>query len=292
MISIEHKEAQDSDVGYSFHKPSYTLNYPCQSHSNCSPYKITFSRGIYKLEIWGASGGNQIHHGLTAEGGKGGYATGALIVHAPKKVLYLHLGGHCDVNGDTATIKTESSYNGGGNTDLPHDAPGGGASDFRTQEGDWKETLSSRILVAGGGGGGRVINPNPYKGGDGGGENGTPGEGQTKSRYGTQTGIAGDEPTGEYVNGTFGVGGAYWGTGGGGWYGGSTHQNSAGAGGSGHINPTEIVNYLDIIAYTSTSDNIGAGRAVITVIRSIPCTLASSRFRFSFSTLFLSLFFS
>ena len=293
MIHIEHNEAQNSNVIYSFQQKTFTLEYPCQSYSQCSPYKINFERGVYKLEIWGASGGNCVQGSINAKGGYGGYATGILIVHS-SKVLYLHLGGHHDVNKDTDTVKSETTYNGGGETDLPKDAPGGGASDFRTQTGDWTATLNSRILVAGGGGGARIPGStlNPNRGGNGGGLEGKPGEGETESRYGTQTGIDGAQPTGGYYNGTFGVGGKYWGTGGGGWYGGSSHQDSGGGGGSGHINPTEIISYLDIKAETKTSEHVGPGRAVITIIRSIPCTFGNSRFRLSFAALLFTLFLS
>ena len=291
MIHIDHEEAQESKVSFSFRQHSYTIDYPCQSYSTCSPYKITFGRGIYKLKIWGASGGSCLRDGITSEGGKGGYATGALIVHSPSKILFLHLGGHHDTS-DSDSIPLPC-YNGGGSPALNIDGPGGGASDFRTQNGNWTETLSSRILVAGGGGGGRTIKPNRYIGGNGGGETGTEGQGETTpSRYGTPDGVDGAEPTSSHQDGKFGVGGSGWGTGGGGWFGGSTHENAAGGGGSGHINPTEIVSYFDVKASTSLSEHVGAGRAIITILRNIPCTFGNRHIRLSLSTLIFTLCFS
>ena len=153
---------------------SYKIGYPCSSHTDCSPYKVTFKRGVYFLEIWGASGGNY----YSTQGGKGGFTSGVTIFNK-KTSLYLYIGGHAD---QTGTGALGSPYNGGGKSNNQNDAPGGGATDFRLKNGNWNSSLESRILVAGAGGGAR----GNRNGGDGGGLNGFPGQGTCKSPYGTQ----------------------------------------------------------------------------------------------------------
>ena len=58
----------------------YHFPYPCNSTTNCKPYTIYFKRGIYKLEVWGAQGGDgrvQNSNNLKiGSGGRGAYASG------------------------------------------------------------------------------------------------------------------------------------------------------------------------------------------------------------------------
>ena len=213
---------------------------------------------------------------------KGGHSSGVFYTKSKKK-LYLHLGGHRDAVSE-AEFQKEGNYNGGGMPARNNDAPGGGASDFRKKEGNWNETLESRILVAGGGGGGRIAHQGYYKGGDGGGLNGTSGQGMTcPSFYGTQSDSKGgdncDSNTLNKDPGEFGIGGEGYGTGGGGYFGGSVMQNAGGGGGSGYIDSSYFLeSFQNYKTITETSDYEGSGRAKITIIlifsRTCVCKIA------------------
>lgn len=106
---------------------------------------------------------------------------------------------------------------------------GGGGSDCRVG----KDSLFSRVIVAGGGGGaGQGVSYGPYAGGYGGGVNG-----ETRKGYDGRPG--GDGGTGS-SGWAFGIGGPATqygsGGGGGGWYGGGCGDNTApGGGGSGYV---------------------------------------------------------
>lgn len=136
---------------------------------NC-PYSgtyksITLPKGTYKLECWGAQGGNGTaspSNNSQLFGGKGGYSYG---VFSPTSdtVLYLYSGGQ----GATATGSTLSGpnggYNGGGagskngsnNSNTQTSGGGGGATHIAITSG-LLNTLSSStasiLLIAGGGG--------------------------------------------------------------------------------------------------------------------------------------------
>ena len=104
--------------------------------------------GTYKLEVWGAQGGED---GGNA-GGKGGYSYGNYVL-SKNAHLYVYVGG----DGCYGRDERCAGWNGGGvpgNRD--YSGGGGGATDMRTTNGAWNDTtsLNSRIIVAGGGGGG------------------------------------------------------------------------------------------------------------------------------------------
>ena len=126
--------------------------------------------GKYKLEVYGAQGGNVYGNGAafagysrygTAYGGKGGYAYGQVTLTAGT-VLYIGVGGQ----GTQATCSTDSpvlstaGYNGGGSTGNSEGqgAAGGGATHIA--KGTNRGVLSayssykSEILIVAGGGGG------------------------------------------------------------------------------------------------------------------------------------------
>uniref|UniRef100_UPI0020422BFD glycine rich domain-containing protein n=1 Tax=Odoribacter lunatus TaxID=2941335 RepID=UPI0020422BFD len=182
---------------------------------------ITLAPGKYKMECYGAEGGQSRSNGtLKGYGGLGGYSCGNLQLASPT-TFYIYIGGR---GGDGTKSKTGGTggWNGGGNggTDEGDDTGGGGggASDIRLVAGN----LYSRIMVAGGGGGAREA-------GNGGGVNGgNPASVATTYVRATQTGY------------TFGVGGNGLhggnnnyggGGGGGGYYGPSTNKKSSGGGG-------------------------------------------------------------
>ena len=291
MIKAYHSEL--GSIPYSLQNLlTFNFPYPCESYSICSPYEITFYPGRYQLQIWGASGGNLTRNKKFAQGGKGGYSTGVFTVKQNTEVLYLYLGGQNNQNPQGGDPKSDPTYNGGGITNNENDAPGGGASDFRTIKGnDWNDTLDSRILVAGGGGGAwvsAICGNLPYAGGDGGGENGFPGEGCfCPSQYGTQTGTSENECDDDDVDGnheSYGRGGSGWGSGGGGYHGGSSVDGGAGGGGSGFIDKQAIKSYGSIQDKTTNSNHFGPGRAIITILSVVHCTLKINNNRYHIFT--------
>ena len=122
-------------------------------------YLVTTS-GNYKLEVWGAQGGQSV--GNDADQGIGGY--GAYSVgeyHLVKgQTIYVNVGGQ----GEKGSImhNAKGGYNGGGNAtsdniDDESAGGGGGATHVALVSGELKDlsnNQSSVIIVAGGGGGG------------------------------------------------------------------------------------------------------------------------------------------
>ena len=221
----------------------YNFPYPCEKSSDCHTQEIVLSRGKYKIEAWGASGGSN----ETCHGGKGGYAE-ILISLSTQRKLYLNVGGKGEFN----TINNASGgYNGGGNgycgtLNIAHSS-GGGASDVR-----YSLDPESRILVAAGGGGFGSCGYFCIEGGSGGGASGSDGEyykndkdnagkGATQENpgsKGTQSCFIEDSPgkDGELVKGGDGGGISYGsGGGGGGYYGGGGAYEGGGGGGSSYF---------------------------------------------------------
>ena len=277
MISIRNQnelnnfitiEKQDDE------KLIYTFNYPCgNDYTVCFPFEITFSPGLYFLECWGSSGSTVTHSdGKVAPGGNGGYSSGVFIATKTRK-LFLYIGGSANITsvyGNSMKSIFNGCLNEGSNY---YDGAGGGATDFRTKGGEWNSSFDSRIIVAGGGGACRVHTNNyimgNFKGGDGGGLEGSPGEGlNCTSPYGTQNQSYAEEcnddqvlqVAGQYGYGTSG----FWGGGGGGYFGGSSVHNGAGGGGSGFIGDLESIGKY--IAQTKQTIHQGFGYAKITVL--------------------------
>ena len=113
---------------------------------------ITLADGNYKMECWGARGGNGPGR---SRGGYGAYVVGTITLNS-SPVLYIYVG---QIGNDNNTRRT--SWNGGamggGDTygGVENGGAGGGASDIRLEGGSWNAltSLRSRIMVAGGGGG-------------------------------------------------------------------------------------------------------------------------------------------
>ena len=220
---------------------------------NC-PYSgasigINLKKGAYKLEVWGAKGGDA--YSTTYPGANGGYSVGTLTLNGPKDV-FLYAGGTPDTHSTSAVIA--GGFNGGGNSGSFNGGAGGGGSDIRIGQ----DSIYARVIVAGGGGGGCYYSPS-YKGGVGGGAAGGDSTGYSTTytaKGGSQTegGRAGGYSTLGTV-GSFGAGGACASTvtnynrsggGGGGWYGGGGggyrssksyyyRGCSGGGGGSGYV---------------------------------------------------------
>ena len=229
----------DTDIGYTF---DFGYTGTKQTFiSNCT--------GYYKVELWGAQGGD---YTTSVVGGKGAYTSGTLKLEKDNK-LYIYIG----IQGYKSTGLTSQlyAYNGGGSgggTGTFYDgtySTGGGATDIRIINKNWDDELSlkSRIMVASGGGGSGFYTNNIY-GGSGGALTGISGTGagagtpHALAGGGMQTG-AGLVSSSGYA-GSFGFGGntfINYGTGGGsGYYGGSgggvsSLYVSAGAGGSSYI---------------------------------------------------------
>jgi len=104
----------------------------------------------YKIECWGASGGDaNIGYGC------GGYVSGDISL-TKNQVLYVYIGQR---GNDIDQYSSTYMFNGGGYANIVVatycGACGGGATDIRTTNGDWDNpsSLDSRIIIAGGGGG-------------------------------------------------------------------------------------------------------------------------------------------
>ena len=209
-----------------------------------------FTSGNYKLETWGAQGGNGglSNYGI---GGYGGYSIGIINLSIDNN-LYINVGGQ----GSLECVGSPSGYclggyNGGGNSiyqsaDLGGVwGSGGGATHIGLRSGLLYslENYKDQILIVSGGGGGAYSN---YDAGSAGGYVGSSGysrSGYTQSTGGTQ--VSGG--TG-YANGLFGkafeytyTGGNFSG-GGGGFYGGSSARATSSAGGSGYIGNSLLSN--------------------------------------------------
>lgn len=128
--------------------------------------------GSYKIELWGARGGNMTGEGVdyqgnsrgqfTYYGGKASY-TGGRIKFTEGQSLYVYVGGAGGDNEYKVGGNEIGGYNGGGSLVAgqgSYGAPGGGATDIRIENGIWSnfESLKSRIMVAAGGGGANFRN--------------------------------------------------------------------------------------------------------------------------------------
>ena len=200
---------------------------------------ITLPKGTYKLECWGAQGGNRSQDSASATvtgSGLGGYSIGTLTL-TQLTTCYIYVGGQGGMSSSTGNVKVEGGFNGGGfasheNTGEPGNG-GGGATDVRIAQ----DSLYARVIVAGGGGG---SGEDDETGGYGGGETGGAGSGNTSLTQASQT-------SGGTNSFGFGLGGNTYngGAGGGGWYGGASRysvssysigsDSEGGGGGSGYV---------------------------------------------------------
>ena len=249
--------------------------------------------GIYKLETWGAQGGDIWHweFPLTADcfsplnkGGYGAYATGQIKLTAGTK-LYIYVGGKGGTGGRTSPAGAglppimspgNGGYNGGGSggygssSSYPYDdsnlkyaggSGGGGATHIATTSGllsTLRNKKSNILIVAGGGGGvqgsGECDTVRPNAGGISGVGNRSTGATQTTG-YSFGQGQAGRRSYSYYNCGAEGSGGA-----GGGYYGGYAYQGTGeytstnGAGGSSYIGNTNLTNKV-MYCYNCTTSS-------------------------------------
>lgn len=252
----------------------------------------TLTPGRYKLECWGAQGGNSNQsNGTYGNGGKGGYSTGILNV-STNTTIYITVGGQGQ-NGVLNT-RTAGGFNGGGDgygtNNFGVGGGGGGASDISLMSPVFSHSsyfinnirdtnsLLSRIIVAGGGGSaGYDVSNNAANGGAGGGTTGQDGlsnrvyhgTGGKQTTFGT--GGSSEESNRYSVQAKFGCGASASNStdvapgGGGGWYGGGLHCDSGG--GSGYVyTPTTASNYpsgclLNSAYYLSNAQTIAGNQS-------------------------------
>ncbi len=168
--------------------------------------------GAYKLEVWGAQGGEN--------GGFGGYSSGVTKLDI-NTTIYINVGG---IGGDHTG---GGGYNGGGRgySAAATCGGGGGATHIATKTGllsSFENNISNLLIVSGGGGGycyNHLVDP-----GNGGGFKGTgtnPGTQTNGNAFGQGAGVS----SGLHMRGG----------GGGGFYGGGHNDNDSGYGGSGYI---------------------------------------------------------
>lgn len=192
--------------------------------------KGTFPAGTYKLEVWGAQGGNYSDVSGSHSGGFGGYSVGTLTITEDTD-FYVYVGGQPTTSATDATA-TPGGYNGGGagfnrnySGVYTYGQGGGGGTDIRIGQ----DSLYARVIVAGGGGG-SASNGNEQRTKYGGGLTG----GCNNEIYRATQTSSGDNNNTNAKKGSFGYGGnavseggnyKYGsGGGGGGWYGGAVHN--------------------------------------------------------------------
>ncbi|VIF89682.1 glycine rich protein [Clostridioides difficile] len=246
-----------------------------------SEQSVTLKPGKYKLECWGASGG-QAHSASSHSGG--GYSVGELILKKETS-LYIYVG---QLGSDD--YSSAYTFNGGG---FGYYSCGGGATDIRLIGGAWdnEQGLFSRIIVAGGGGGGHAGgdygNGGGLKGQNGNGDKSASAVGATQYDGGRGVDLSG-------VNdGLFGKGGCstiY--SGGGGWFGGAgcNYGYCKAGGGSGYVLtkdsykppgyiPTSeyyLENNSTTVGKTSNGNSGINGHAKITLLQALPFLNISS----------------
>ena len=234
---------------------SFSVNDYEEMYSSNSKYLfITPLPGYYRLETWGAQGGNASSY----TGGYGGYSSGVLYL-AKDTILYVYPGGKGG-NSTGANSAGTAGYNGGGsggsNATCQGGGGGGGASHIATKDGllsALSSDLESILIVSGGGGGARYHCGDCSKnGGAGGGIKGTTyGQDAGTQTSGANFGAGGD--------GSGGGGGGYYGGYGSGWGG---DANGSG-GGSGYIGNTLLTN-KSMYCYNCTSSSEEATKTVST----------------------------
>lgn len=234
--------------------------------------------GYYKLEVWGARGGNAkggtgVYDG---GGGLGSYSVGLTHLKANEKVYIYVGGGGNNMKPKGIEEKVGDSYNGGGRATIQpwtggplYAGGGGGATHISKTDTLLKDTNVSDLIIAAGGGGAGTSNDcslpgHRGQGGFAGGDTGTSG-----NSYVWSGGIGGSQqPMGDYTNSCdvqtksreyeiipgYGQGCspnsqyryAMRVAGGGGYYGGQCGCHGGGGGGSGYIGSDLLVSNTNI----------------------------------------------
>lgn len=180
----------------------YIFDYPCEDSASCTDYSIQLPPGIYKFELYGASGGsytNEVstYHNESGEcipdsvvkqfngntkclpsfdyGGAGGYVRGLITIKKSTQI-YATIGGSGQYKMLNIAGQAENNflkenmvpggYGGRGSSsgDKTGTASGGGQTAVKFLN----NTLYHLVIVSGGGGGSDDINANDGRGGSGG----------------------------------------------------------------------------------------------------------------------------
>ena len=257
-----------------------------------SQQEFTASKtGIYKLEVWGASGG-LAGRATDVKPGYGSYSVAYLNLNKDD-IVYIYIGGAGGngLNGNGAA----GGYNGGGaggdghnkSNDYPGAGGGGGASHIAYEPGllsALSDKISSIIIVAGGGGGASAYytcSTCGMPGGSGGGAKGVDGTMAISSIVatgGTQESGYMFGQGGDGRNGTSSGSSAYEGAGGGGggYYGGKSQTlsgyqtDSSGGGGSGYIGNKQLMNKMMYCYNCSESPNANTKTKSTTCVNKNP----------------------
>ena len=238
--------------------------------------------GTYKLELWGAQGGN---YSTDYVGGYGAY-TVAYINLQKDDVLYVNVG----QAGSTYAVRTQNNgtYNGGGGCTYDDGnwtgGSGGGATAISTISAGTStldnytykyssDYYKSRILVAAGGGG--AVGTIVYRsGGHGAGYLSDYGTGSNSvTAYGASQTAAGynSGSTTETLGGLGFGGRGYYGAGGGaGYYGGAGGYGSAGTGGSSYTGSSRIINGVTYCYNCSASSMLSQKTVSVTCAEEDP----------------------
>ena len=223
--------------------------------------------GTYKLETWGAQGGNSIASGSVSEtGGMGGYSFGHIRL-SKDAFIYINVGGKGE-DGKLQQKDISGGYNGGGishwdNYDDEASGGGGGATHIATEAGLLSSLENHRnaiLVVSGGGGGGSWVNVAGHGGGYIGGSS-YKGD-AAKYNYG-----ANQETGFKFGMGSDGVNdiGSPGGGGGGGYYGGygGNSDGFPGSGGSGYIG-NSLLNNKVMYCYNCEESNEESTKTIST----------------------------
>ncbi len=213
--------------------------------------KVRLPIGTYKLEVWGAQGGNA----SVKTGGRGGYSKGILSL-SESTDLYIYVGqqGISSISGKSQ--EGDGGWNGGGNNITAPGSPwivgtGGGATDISLRGTDgasvWNNSdhLYSRIIIAGGGGAAQYREDSLYGG------NGVGGGGST--------GMSGDYINSGYTSGTGGTQSS-----------GGTACSATGNNGSFGMGGIILGKKVAAVFPAAAADGMAAGVATVAALRAVP----------------------
>lgn len=236
--------------------------------------------GTYKLEVWGAQGGNSVDNNINHQGGYGAYAKGEISLSKGNN-LYVYVGGagktcsrYGSTTSGTSTCPNDGGYNGGGITrqyvSTTLYGSGGGATHIATTNRGLLSSYNSYrgdvLIVASAGGGASYYSSYEARGGNAGGIQGSVATYTRLDRNVTCTG--GNQTsagTGSDTQGQgFGTGGSisrYVGPGGGsGWFGGGTSEVLS-CGGSSYIGNTNLTN-KQMVCYNCATSTVAATKTI------------------------------
>ena len=253
--------------------PDLSVKYEFDYSGEEVEFKVPFN-GVYRLEVWGAQGGDAAGR----RGGYGAYSSGNIYLHKNDK-LYINVGGKGEDSPTSTYLFHKGGYNGGGDSrsdGATAFAAGGGATSIATTSGLLSSISPSDLLIAaaGGGGGGTYAGSN-NTGGNGGGISGNRGDGSCGGYGATQT-AGGAGCGGTARAGSFGQGANFGDCnsgGGGGYYGGGTGFNngSGGGGGSSYIANNDLFS-KEMFCYNCTQNTRSS-----TLTTSVSCVNSAAK---------------